>query len=75
VITKRYCSSSVKKFSFFIAALIIGLLSALQVSAQKISPEKKENKTHRKKIEKRHQKDSVWEKDLNIFSGQFSKLK
>ena len=64
MIIKRFPCTKV--FLVLIAAFTIVLLSVLHVSAQKTSREKKENKTHRNKIEKRHQKDSVWEKDLNI---------
>jgi potassium efflux system protein len=52
---------------FCLLALFAGcLLYTTTVDAQHAIEEKKENKTHKRKIEKRHQKDSVWQKDLNI---------
>ncbi len=54
-----------KIFFLFIVACAC-FFSANAVFAQKSIEEKKVNKTHKKRIEKRHQKDSVWEKDLNI---------
>jgi potassium efflux system protein len=53
--------------TFFLPAIIAFLLlNANSVCAQKAIEEKKENKSHKKRIEKRHLKDSVWQKDLNI---------
>src|SRR5580693_254700 len=51
----------------FLPTLVALCLSSFGTAyAQKSIEEKKENKTHKKRIEKRHQKDSVWQKDLNI---------
>ncbi len=57
---------SLKKVFFLPAIIAFCLSCAGTVHAQKTIEQKKENKTHKRKIEKRHQKDSVWEKDLNI---------
>lgn len=55
------------KFVFFLLiAISVVLMNAQVVHAQTSSREKKENKTHRKRIVQRHSKDSVWEKDLRI---------
>src|ERR1700722_15315423 len=51
---------------FLTVSIAFLLLNANSAHAQKAIEEKKENKSHKKRIEKRHQKDSVWEKDLNI---------
>jgi small-conductance mechanosensitive channel len=42
------------------------LFSSSPVLSQRNSDQKKEVKNHKRKIEKRHEKDSVWQKDLNI---------
>jgi potassium-dependent mechanosensitive channel len=60
-------SNSILKIVFFLASfLTIVLLCRDTVLAQTFSADKKENKTHRKKIIQRHLRDSVWQKNLNI---------
>jgi potassium efflux system protein len=51
---------------FLTVSIAFLLLNANSAHAQKAIEEKKENKSHKKRIEKRHLKDSVWQKDLNI---------
>jgi potassium-dependent mechanosensitive channel len=64
---KKYYRNLITKTNiFFLIVFAAGLLNITAVDAQTSSKEKKENKTHRKKITQRHEKDSVWEKDLNI---------
>jgi len=59
-------SLALKNIFFLPLVMVFLLLIAGPAHAQKAIEEKKENKTHRKRIEKRHLKDSVWQKDLNI---------
>ncbi|MBS1935502.1 MAG: hypothetical protein JST96_15990, partial [Bacteroidetes bacterium] len=54
-----------KIFSFFIFCTTILLHNSIAF-AQKTSSEKKEIKSHHKKVVQRHSADSVWEKDLKI---------
>ncbi|HEX4372827.1 MAG TPA: hypothetical protein VHZ50_05915, partial [Puia sp.] len=60
----KFFNSTNLFFLFVITAFL--LLNANVAHAQKAIDQKKENKTHKKRIEKRHLKDSVWQKDLNI---------
>src|ERR1700683_3100435 len=59
-------SNSVSKIFFLLIALILGSVCINTVSAQSFSTDKKENKSHRKKIAQRHLRDSIWQKNLNI---------
>src|ERR1700733_1800777 len=61
---KKFFNS--RNIFFLLIIIAFLLLNADSVHAQKAIDQKKENKTHKKRIEKRHLKDSVWQKDLNI---------
>jgi potassium efflux system protein len=66
MIAKRFEKIFTKNVLSYIVLFVTVLVYTRPAQAQTSSTEKKETKTHKKKIVQRHQKDSVWQKDLKI---------
>lgn len=72
---KEKCTNILwKNIAAFFTFYMLMLFCALHVAAQKNTAEKKENKSHHKKIAQRHRADSVWEKEINITDTSAAKV-
>lgn len=74
MIRKKYFIGGTSIFILFFFIFATGLLTALNVAAQKSAVEKKQPKSHHKKITQRHKADSIWEKELNITDTAAAKI-
>jgi len=63
-----------KRLAAILSFCSLMLFYTSNVAAQKNTAEKKENKSHHKKIAQRHKADSVWEKEINITDTSAAKI-